>query len=58
MKGVRCADARVACDFVAQADTEEDLMKGVAAYACQKGGITLVTSELADTAKRIMHDEK
>lgn len=42
MKEVRCADAGIACDFVAQAETEQELMRKVAAHAREKHGITEV----------------
>ena len=58
MKEVRCADAGMACDFVAQAATEQELMKKVAAHAREKHGITQVTPELVDKVKKIMRDVK
>jgi len=58
MKEVRCADAGVACDFVAQAETEQELMQKVAAHAREQHGMTELTPELVDKVKKIMHDVK
>jgi predicted small metal-binding protein len=58
MKEVRCADAGMACDFVAQAATEQELLKKVADHARAKHGITQVTPELVEKVKKIMHDVK
>ena len=58
MKEVRCADAGMACDFVAKAETEQELMQKVAAHAREKHGITQVTPELAEKVKKIMRDVK
>ena len=58
MKEVRCADAGMACDFVAQAETEQELMQKVAAHAREKHGITQVTPELAEKVKKIVREVK
>ena len=58
MKQVKCADAGMACDFTAQAETEEELMKKVAEHAREKHGITQVTPELAAKVKKIMREVK
>jgi len=58
MKEVRCKDAGVDCDFVAQAETEQELMKKVAQHAREKHGITQVTAEMAAKVKQIIHDVK
>jgi predicted small metal-binding protein len=58
MKEVRCADAGMACDFVAQAETEQELMRKVAAHAREKHGITQVTPELAEKVQKIIRDVK
>jgi predicted small metal-binding protein len=58
MKQVKCADAGIACDFVAHADTEEELMKKVAEHAREKHGIAQVTPDMAAKMKKIMRDVK
>jgi predicted small metal-binding protein len=58
MKEVRCADAGMACDFVARAETEQDLLQKVAQHAREKHGITEVTPELVAKVKQIMHEVK
>ena len=53
MKGVRCADAGMACAFVAQAETEEG------GRTCpRKHEIIQATPELAGKVKKIMRDVK
>ncbi|HUJ09855.1 MAG TPA: DUF1059 domain-containing protein [Verrucomicrobiae bacterium] len=58
MKEVRCKDAGVDCDFVAQAETEQELMKKVAQHAREKHGMTQVTPEMAAKVKKLIHDVK
>jgi len=58
MKEVRCKDAGVDCDFVAQAETEQELMKKVAQHAREKHGMTQVTPEMAAKVKKIIRDVK
>jgi predicted small metal-binding protein len=58
MKEVRCADAGLAWDFVAQAKTEEDLMRRVAADAREKHGVIQATPELVKKVRKIMRDVK
>ena len=58
MKEARCADAGMACDFVARAETEEEILKKVAEHARAKHGITQVTPELVQKVKKIMHEVK
>ena len=58
MKEVRCSDAGVACDFVAQAENEQELMKKVAQHAREKHGMTQITPEMVAKVKSIIHDVK
>jgi predicted small metal-binding protein len=58
MKDVRCADGGMACDFVAQAETGEDLMRKVAAHAIEKDGIIQASPGLTERVKNIMRDVK
>lgn len=46
-KRIACAEIVPDCPFTASADTEEELLKQVAAHAAHEHGITEVTPELA-----------
>ena len=50
-KRVACGDLVPGCDFVATAESEEELLKQVAAHAAHHHGISEVTPELAAKVK-------
>jgi predicted small metal-binding protein len=58
MKEIRCRDAGVACDFVAQAETIEELMKKVREHAQKDHGYKEIPPELAEKVKTLVHDVK
>ena len=44
------------CQFEAKGETEDDILKQVAAHAADEHGITEVTPELVDAARGNMED--
>ena len=58
MKEIRCKDAGVDCDFVAQAENEQELMKKVAQHAREKHGMNQITPEMVAKVKGLIHDVK
>lgn len=56
MKEIRCRDAGVACDFVARAETTEELMKKVAEHAKKDHGYKDIPPELVDKVKKLIHE--
>ncbi len=56
MKEIRCADAGMACDWIGQAATTEELMKKVAQHAREKHGMKEIPSEMTEQVKKLVHD--
>lgn len=48
---IACGDVVGGCAFTASAETEDDLLKKVAAHAAEKHGVTEVTPEMAAKVK-------
>lgn len=55
-KELRCADVGMDCDFVAKAETHEELMQKVATHAREVHGITEITPELKEKVERVIRD--
>jgi predicted small metal-binding protein len=56
MKEIRCRDAGVACDFVAQAETMEELMKKVREHAQKDHGYKDIPPEMVEKVKKLVHE--
>lgn len=56
-KELRCADVGMDCDFVATADTKEELMGKVAAHASATHGIHEITPELEAKVSSVIRDK-
>jgi predicted small metal-binding protein len=50
-KHFACGAIVPGCDFIATAQTEEDVMKQVKAHAAKAHGVTEITPELAEQVK-------
>lgn len=55
-KELRCADVGMDCDFVAKADTQEELMQKVAKHANEVHGIKEITPELKQKVVRVVRE--
>jgi len=55
-KEMRCADVGMDCDFVARAESTEELMEQVAAHAAEAHGINEVSDELAAQVQAVVSD--
>ena len=55
-KQLRCADVGMDCDFVADAESTDELMEMVVAHAAEAHGITEVTPELAAQVASVIRD--
>ena len=55
-KEMRCADVGMDCDFVARADSTDELMQQVAAQAAEAHGITEVSEELAAQVQSVIRE--
>jgi predicted small metal-binding protein len=58
MKNLACKEVVPGCPFTASAETEEELLKQVAAHANHSHGIKEVTPELLSKVKSAIRDEK
>ena len=55
-KEIRCADVGFRCDVVVDADTEEELLKIVAAHAKSEHGVTDLTEEVVGKVRAAIRD--
>ncbi len=55
-KEMHCSDVGMDCDFVAKAESEEELMKKVVEHAREAHGITEITPELAQKVTEVIRD--
>ena len=55
-KEMKCADVGMDCDFVAQADTVEDLMGKVVAHAQEVHGVSEISPDLQAKVAAAIHD--
>lgn len=58
VKVVHCSDAGYDCNFVARAETEEDLLNQVTAHAKAVHNVTEITDELVASVKSIIKEEE
>lgn len=56
-KSLCCRDVGPDCDFVARAETEEEIMGQVVQHAKSAHGIDEVPAELAEKARAAIRDE-
>ena len=56
-KVVRCRDVGFDCDGVVRAETEEEVLKQVAAHAKAVHNIEAVPPEVVEKVKKVMRDE-
>ena len=56
-KVVRCRDVGFDCDGVVRAETEEEVLKQVAAHAKAVHNIEAVSAEVVEKVKKVMRDE-
>ncbi len=55
-KEMRCADVGMDCDFVARAESTEELMEQVAAHAAEAHDINEISDELAAKVQSVVRD--
>ncbi len=55
-KELRCADVGMDCDFVAKAETQEELMQKVAKHAKEVHAISEITPELKQKVERVIRE--
>jgi predicted small metal-binding protein len=56
-KVVRCRDVGVDCDFVARAETEQDVLQQCAAHGKEAHGMEEIPAELAEKVRAAIHEE-
>ena len=56
-KVLRCSDLMHGCDYVARAETEDELMQKAAQHAREKHGMQTVPPEVAEKIKSKIRDE-
>jgi len=56
-KVVRCRDVGFDCDGVVRAETEEEVLKQVAAHAKAVHDLETVSEEVIAKVRQVMHDE-
>lgn len=56
-KVVHCREVGFDCDGVVRAETEEEVLKQVAAHAQQVHNLDEVTDEIVDKVRSVMRDE-
>ena len=54
MKELRCGDVMPGCDYVAKAETEDELMQQAAVHAREVHGLEEVTPEVAKMVKGVI----
>lgn len=55
-KELKCGDVGLDCDFVARADTQEQLLKKVVVHAAEAHGITEITPDLHAKVTSVIRD--
>jgi predicted small metal-binding protein len=58
MKTLSCRDVGVDCDFVAQGQTEQEVMEKAAQHARQDHGFADIPPELQAKVKAAIHDKE
>ena len=56
-KVLKCKDVGMDCDFVARAETEEEVLKQAAAHAGPAHGLTEMSDEVMNKVRAAIHDE-
>ena len=56
-KVVRCRDVGFDCDGVVRAETEEEVLRQVAAHAKAVHNVEAVSAEVVEKVKKVMRDE-
>ena len=56
-KVLRCSDMMPGCDYVAQAETEDELMQKAAQHAREAHGMQTIPAELVPQIKSKIRDE-
>jgi len=55
-KTMKCGDLMPGCDFVAEGETEEDVLQKAAAHAKEAHGIEEITEDLVDQVRAKISD--
>ena len=58
MKTLTCRDVGVDCDFVAQGETEQEVMDKATQHARQDHGFADIPPELEDKVRAAIHDKE
>jgi predicted small metal-binding protein len=58
VKTLKCRDVGVDCDFVAEGQTEQEVLEKAAQHARSDHGFADIPPELVDKVKAAIHDEK
>lgn len=58
MKTLTCRDVGVDCDFVAEGQTEQEVMEKAAQHARTDHGFTDIPPELVEKVKAAIHDKQ
>ena len=56
-KVLRCKDVGMECDFVARAQTEEEILKMAAEHAKKEHGMEEIPNEVVEKVRAAIHDE-
>ena len=56
-KVLKCKDVGMDCDFVARADTEEEVLKLAAEHAAPAHGMTEMSDDVIAKVRAAIHDE-
>jgi len=56
-KALKCKDVVMDCDFVARAETEEEVLKPAAEHAGPADGLTEMSDNVVAKVRAAIHDE-
>ena len=56
-KVLRCRDVGMDCDFVARAETEEEILKKAAEHAAKDHNMTEIPPEAVEKIREVIRDE-
>lgn len=56
-KVLKCRDVGMDCDFVARADTEEELLKMAAKHAKTDHNMAEIPADVLEKVQAVIHDE-
>jgi len=57
-KTLRCTDIIPGCDFVARAESEEEVIARAAEHVCTKHRLRAITPEILKQMRTFVYDEK